>query len=155
MPIGAFRLAIASAAVLSVSGCSWITTFVVANKSDSPVTVEYRLSSAGTNMPACPDDNFVPRPRVIPIANVANIDESTTVIEYSCNPAQRAVKLTLSPRHAVSIFRSGTYTGHSSAGEAVVALSITGATGSVSYAGDQLTKDFKKNSDTLYVLSYI
>ena len=106
-------------------------------------------------MPACPDDNFVPRPRAIPISDVVNIDESTTVTEYFCNPEQRTVKLTLLPRYAVSIFRSGTYTGESRGNEAVVALTITGEMGSISYTGNQLTKSFKKHSDILYILSYI
>lgn len=148
------RFVVVIALGVAQAGCSWITTFVVANESEAPVQVDYQISNEGKNMPYCPDDKFILRPRVVPVAQVETIDESTTIIQYSCNSDRRMVRLTLGPGQAVSIFRSGTYTGTSRGNENVMQLSVEGAKGSITYTGNQLTRGFVKKKETLYILTY-
>ena len=154
MRICIFRVSLLSVVALTLVGCSWVTTFAVANKSAAPIVVEYRISSAGNKTPPCPDGQAVEEPRVVAITDIGNINGSKTVIEYSCSPEQRLVTLTLAPSYAVSIFKSFMYSGESIREEDVIALSVSGERGTVSYTGNQLASNFKKHSDSLYILSY-
>ncbi len=137
----------------SLSSCSWVTTFVVANHDRNPLQIEYCLSASRPHHPACPDDQRVQKPRVISISQLDRIMELGTTTEYSCDPETRTIKLILKPGLAVALYRSHTYTGRSDWDEDLVSLSIKGEQGAVVYAADQLRTAFKKRKATLYILS--
>jgi hypothetical protein len=129
-----------------------MTSFAVVNHGHNPLLIEYRLSPSRPNFPSCPDDQRVPKPRVITNAQLDRIMELGTITAYSCNPETRTIKLILEPGFAVVVYRSHTYTGRSDWDEDLVFLSIVGEKGSRVFDDDQLRSAFKKHKDTLYIL---
>ena len=152
------------ASLLTVtSACSYTTTFVVLNESASPIEIVYILTTAGS---PCPDDQFYMRPRVQTKASIDRLEydkaTSNPIGEYTCK-ADGTVTLQLPPGFAVAIFQISGWGGHLTEQRAqqypnlnygVATLQIRGASGQMQFSGTQVTRDFKKSNDGLYVLAY-
>lgn len=149
-------VALASAASLLLSSCSWITDFVIANRSDAELSVSYLV-----NGKSCPDGNFIIVPARKEIADLEKDGvkwQRLTSKEYTCDESAFVVATTLPSGTALLVARIATYTGNiSSYGNNafnVLRLELKGSEGEVSLKGMQVLKAFKFESKTLYVLHY-
>ncbi len=147
-----------------MSGCSWITQFVVANKSASTVYVEYEVAGEGTKAPGCPDNYFFPKPKVTKIEQVGDAKwNDLPDAVYNCDSNTRKVKIELQPGNAVFTFKISGYSGFVSEEKLkeykyfeypIKSLSITSKQGKLQYEGTQVTKGFEKKNIALYILNF-
>ena len=161
------RLTATGFSICLLSGCSWVTTFAVVNETDSTIDVSYTLAAPdGSKLPPCPDDQFIEKPRV---RLAAELDDPSTLgaslppSQFQCDPATRTVSIRLMPRHAVLLFWELNHTGYRTEIEQekhfhypppIVRLAIHSDHGGIEYSGSQLTRDFIKKRDSLYLLTY-
>lgn len=138
-----------------LSSCSWITDFVIANTSQSELSVSYLVSGK-----SCPDDNFIIVPARKEITDLKKDGakwQKLTSKDYTCNASNFIVTTTLPPSTALLVARVSTYTGSASYGNdsfQVLRLELKGSEGEISLKGLQVLKAFKAESKTLYVLHY-
>ena len=138
-----------------LSSCSWVTDFVIANTSQSELSVSYLV-----NGKSCPEDNFIIVPARKDITDLEKDGakwQKLTSKEYTCNENNFIVTTTLPPRTALLVARVATYTGSASYGNdnfKVLRLELKGSEGEMSLKGLQVLKAFKFESKTLFVLHY-
>ncbi|MBA3028676.1 MAG: hypothetical protein KKF30_06065 [Proteobacteria bacterium] len=136
-----------------VSGCSWMTSFVVLNNSDLEIRIRYSLRSRGTKY------WYVP-PKVVESTKLGSRGPNWNVIpdaNRSYDEGNGIVEITIPPKHAVLVAQNPIYLGYNkerSSEIALVRLDIISPLGQITYAGDELAKAFMKRSDQLYILRY-
>jgi len=150
-------ICLASLGLLStlISGCSWITDFVISNTSSADLFISYKVSGK-----SCPEDNFTPVPARKTNTELKNRDgewKKLSPNEYSCDANTMVVKTTLPPNTALRVARIATYIGPEHYGNEdfkVLRLELNGTEGEIHLNGLKVLKAFKPESETLYVLSY-
>lgn len=144
--------------VLALSGCSWMTSFVVRNNSDSPIQIEYSLDKRWHG-----SRRYV-SPRIV---ESVQLDERAhhqyqldwSEASHSCDETNGVSTVTLSvpPAHSALVTEVMNYTGRDKRLTTIpglLGLSIISAEEEVSYNENQLSKGFERRSLTCYVLDY-
>ena len=145
-----------------LSGCSWITNFVITNKTTSVLKVTYQFSRMRTETGSCFDENWRRVPRVIPISGLRERGAKWRKLnptEYSCDVKELTVKFQLEPNMAVSVGGEVNYldlregladTRHLG----IESLALRGESGSITYEGVQVIRGFRRVDQDLYILEY-
>ncbi len=142
-----------------LSGCSWVTSFVITNKTSSVLEVNYQFGRMRTGTSGCFDD-WRPVPSVGPISDLQNQRAEWRQLnrdEYSCDVKKLRVRFPLKPNMAVSVGAEVNYFEHSlgySNHLGIDSLRLSGNSGSIAYEGLQVIRGFRKVDQTLYVLGY-
>jgi hypothetical protein len=145
-----------------LSGCSWSTNFVIANKMNNVLEVTYQFRKMSVESGTCFQENhgFRRVPSVKPISDLRKYEVEWQELkqgEYKCEPKELKIKFLLQPNMAVNIGSESNYTGYRSGSE-YIALGIESLTlrgsGSIIYEGSQVARGFRKIEDVLYVLEY-
>jgi hypothetical protein len=140
---------------MTLSSCSWITKFVIANTSQSQLYVSYLVSGK-----SCPDDNVIIVPARKQIADLKKNSvtwQKLTSNDYTCDASNFVVTTSLPPNTALLVASVATYTGSASYGNdnfQVLRLELKGTEGEISLKGLQVLKKFIFENDSLYVLYY-
>jgi len=138
-----------------ISGCSWITDFVISNTTSADLFISYKVSGK-----SCPEDNFTPVPAQKTNTEFKNQEgewKKLTTNDYSCDANTMVVKTTLPPNMALRVARIATYIGPESYGNEnfmVLRLELRGAEGEMHLNGQKVLKAFKPENKALYVFSY-
>ena len=159
---------ILTAAAFILCSCTTVATFAVLNESEKPIELIYTLPKiSSSHRVTCPDDRLFRKPRV---QAKGLIDELAygrgtlnPVAEYKCDEASGEVTIQLAPGQAVSLFHLGGYSGHPTEENAknygylehsLATLRVRGQAGEMQFTGTQVTRDFEKTSNGLYVLVF-
>ena len=151
-----------------LSACSWFTTFVVVNETDAPILITFKLPEPTTGKAtSCSDGKSFPILRMLPKEAMEKLSrlngEGEPITDLKCNATDGSLSFQLPAGYAASVFEISNHTGHMSEREfqkykwlelPLISLSIRGQMGAVQYTGQQLTRDFMKTNNGLYVLSY-
>lgn len=145
-----------------LSGCSWITVFVITNQTDKVLEITYQFRKMSNETGSCFDEYFRPAPRLIPISDLRKQGTEWRDLnqnESSCDVKALRVRFPLKPSMAVSIGSAVNYLGHGdnlaySQHLGIESLMLRGGSGSVMYEGVQVIRGFRKVDETLYVLEY-
>lgn len=143
-------IAVISFALIN-SACSWVTQFVIVNKSGEPI--EIRLKYA----PLSGERNL----------RKTTLDEKGKIInenwqnlareDFQDNKIEETVSFKLPPNEAVAVAVEVNYTGHGS-GNAdffkIKELEIKGSRGAIHLEDKQVLFQFKEEDETLYTLVY-
>ena len=172
VPLGKMMPLLTILLIFLTSSCSWITDFVVSNRSSESIRISYTLQRINTTVGSggeCPDLQHY-KPRIAPADQVTwhwtfpfgwywgpdhwdDIpSEQFQYQEDSCE-----ISLSLSPNTSVSIGRSGTYTGQDPnwlRSIDFIGLSITTKGGRIVYENYELIRKFHRISTTLYEFEY-
>ena len=158
--------------IFLTSSCSWITDFVVSNRSSESIRISYTLQKLNTTVNSeeeCPKlDHY--KPKIAPVDQVTwhwtfpfgwywgpdhwddMPSEQFQYQEDSCE-----ISLSLSPNTSVSIGRSRSYTGPDPDWLRKIdftGLSITTKGGRIVYESYELIRKFHRISETLYEFEY-
>jgi len=151
MPYKIFSVILLAAACLFCASCSWITKFVVVNKSNDVLEVRYTLvplSGGGKLQKTTLDDKGK-------LKNESWSEVSPEHYEY--NRETETVTLRLGANEAVEIASEMTYTGHHSTNDnffKIKTLSLSGTRGAARYEGRQALTQFREESESLYTIVY-
>lgn len=154
-------LILITASSILFSACSWITDFVIANKSDDKITIIYQLKSyehSGTGEMTCYD---LEPPCIVSTDDLSDWStrewQELSPDDFKFDATDCTLSIDLPAGRAVKIDRAATYTGHTKGNEeyfAVQALTIKSSKGLIRYEGLELLHRFERISNSLYVLSY-
>ncbi|HEU4711654.1 MAG TPA: hypothetical protein VFS76_08825 [Pyrinomonadaceae bacterium] len=146
------------AVVLSLTACSFVSTFVVANESNDRIQIRYVVKKG--NNPEYPRS----LPLIPGVMLISELDDgdrqwrnlSSPMLTY--NETNRTAVITLMPNEAVRIEQVGEtlcedIDKHYDRFE-IEEISITGASGTLRLTGEQVTKSFTARSKQLCVLTY-
>lgn len=152
------RLALALAAAMFLSSCSFITDFVVVNESGSPLEVQYTYKERFAG-PKCCAMGELPRRKL-----ARDLDDDgrawTTLQEgeYFYNSTAASVTVFLRPGEALLVTRLNDYAGPSKGDDESFTLRsvrLTGASGTVFYEGLQAQTAFGDEArSSRYVIRY-
>ena len=144
--------------VLPLTGCSYLTDFVVVNASDHPIEVHYAIKKP---------DNALSPSRVPLVPGIKPISElyqevpwrELTTSQYSFDPDKGTVVLSLMPGHALRIAQYNLSDGPASDAERaaiffVEEIDIVGVSGKVQLRGEQAYRSFVPESKNVYALKY-
>jgi hypothetical protein len=158
--------------IFLTSSCSWITDFVVSNRSSESIRISYtlqRIYTAVVSGGECPKLQHK-KPRIAPADQVRRLwifpfgwywgpdhwdempSEQFQYREDSCE-----ISLSLTPNTSVIIGSSGTYTGPDPDRLQYIdftGLSIATKSGRIAYENYELIRKFHRVSDTLYEFEY-
>ena len=154
------RLAVALLAALSLTSCSYMTDFVVLNKSGAPVVVEYTFKERLVGGPVCcPAGERPARKSVREVENEG--DTAWTDLredEFTYDAKAGRITVFVKPGDALRVMRDVNYGGHEqeTAADAfdLKSIGLTGAKGSMHVEGRQAQTAFKEVSANLYTLTY-
>lgn len=144
-------------ACIFLSGCSAATEFVVINKSDSPVEVEYTLN---LNLKALDNPTTKPLKMKLSVWNSWFEEKSWKEVpdnEFVYNAETQKCKLKLLPDEVLRI----TFVDYSSFTTVneyqnfrIVGLRLAGKYGEVFYNGNQIYNQFEKKNSQNYYIAY-
>ncbi len=151
--------------VTTVPGCSWMTEFIIANKTAFPIVVEYTLSGDSSRQAKLAD---IIKPKIAKIEVIGDVRLDTLPdAEISYDPNTKVIRFEIEPGKAAYLFSELNYGGFQSEEELrkyhtpfgcpiypVGSFTIVGKYGKAQYTGAQVTRDFVKISRGVYVLSY-
>jgi len=136
---------------LLCSSCSWVTRFVIVNKSSDVLEIRYTLvplSGVKKLQKTTLDDKGK-------LKNDAWLEVSPEQYEY--DRETEAVTLRLAPNEALEITSETTYTGHHSTDNnffKIKTLNLSGTRGTARYEGRQALTQFREESESLYTIIY-
>ena len=138
---------------ISVSGCSWLTSFVVQNNSKQKIEIEYSL--------CCQESRFwYSPPKQVENSNFGynkpNWNDIPEAVHFY-DENKGIVTVSILPNHSVLVNTDINYMGYSKDENfffKLSALTIKSPEGKISFEGKELAKSFKKESKNLYVLKY-
>jgi hypothetical protein len=151
MPYRIFSVILLIATGLLCSSCSWVTRFVVVNKSSDALEIRYTL---------------------VPLSGVQKLQKTTlddkgklktdtwqevSPEQYEYDRETETVTLRLAPNEALEIASEITYTGHHSTDNnffKIKTLNLSGTRGAARYEGRQALTQFKEESESLYTIIY-
>jgi hypothetical protein len=150
---------------VAVSGCSWMTDFIIVNKTAFPIVIEYTLSGVSSKETKLSD---IIKPKVAEIQAIGNVRlDSLPDAEITYDPNTKVIRFEIEPGKAAYLFRELNYPGFRSEEDLrkshtpvecpvyeVKSFMITGKYGKAQYAGAQVTRDFVKKSKGTYDLTY-
>lgn len=146
---------VACVALLFVS-CSYSTDFVVVNKSNQPIEVLYKVNN--NRGPLASLDK--PSTTGVSELNDKGGQNWTPLAsnQYVFDEASRTVTVRLEAGKALRVVTMFHYFGHHDPQDAanypIEYINLTGASGSVTLAGDQARMGFTEGSRALYTLTY-
>lgn len=141
--------------VAALSGCSYLTDFVVVNESDRSVEVRYRIKDH--------PGPFVPpiAPATLAISSLStkeNDDWNELAGEaYRVDQQNRTITVELISQHALRVARMHNYARKDSFDAArfpVEEILVTGDSGELKLAGEQVRLAFAEKSKALCILTY-
>ena len=140
--------------VLLLVGCSYGYDFVVVNKSEMPIQVQYRLKRHTPETPG----KFVD---IIPPAKLALHEfqkskhewRKLSKDEYGWDNATGTFTVSVGPDEVLLVDSPTNYRGTENEFN-LASIKITGANGSIDLEGKQAQTQFQIESDTNYVLQY-
>lgn len=109
-----FRYWVLGVVGLLLSSCSWLTTFVVINATDTAASVTYAISFDQIEKSDCPPLLFFGEPRMAKLDQMwklADQREFLPKVDYKCDMSTRSISLNLPPGHAVAISGEVNFTG--------------------------------------------
>jgi hypothetical protein len=135
----------------TLTGCSFITDLVIANLSDKPIEVKYRIKEY--------PGPFSPPERPATKATDQLTEDSPwselSADQYQLDPENRTIKVTVMPKSALLIQRvSGPGLPDDSASFPINEVLIVGAYGAVMLQGEQVQKGFMPESKKVYAIRY-
>ena len=151
MPYRIFSIVLLMATCLLCSSCSWVTRFVIVNKSSDILEIRYIL---------------------VPLSGVEKLQKTTLddkgklktdawlVVapeQYEYDRETETVTLRLAPNEALEIASETTYTGHHSTDNnffKIKTLNLSGTRGAARYEGRQALTQFREESESLYTIIY-
>ena len=147
-------LTLSFAPVLLLSACSYRYDFVVVNKSDGVIEVQYRLKQQNPQAPG----KFV---GINPPAKLGIKEFEKSEREWGELPKEQyhfdnltgIFTVSVAPNEVLLLSFAYNYQGHDNE-FALANIKITGAKGSIILEGRQAQTQFKIESDTKYVLQY-
>ena len=155
----ALFLACLLAGVLCLTGCRYITNFVVINGSNQPVEVWYILKKPAYAVP--PDQSLRMAPAVRPISEMHQQTawRDLSASEYTFDPGKRKVTVSLEPGQALLIEQCaqvGREVDDAQQAEefSIEEIAITGANGEIKLHGEQARKSFLAESKNTHTLTY-
>jgi len=147
-----FSVILLAAACLFCSSCSWVTKFVVVNKSSDVLEVRYTLA------PLSGGGKTLQKTTLDDKGELKNEAWSEMPLEqYEYNQETETVTLRLAANEAVEVASEVTYTGHHSADNnffKIKTLSLSGTRGAARYEGRQALTQFREESESLYTIVY-
>lgn len=143
-----------AASLLTFSSCSTITEFVVVNDSGSAVRVSYSFKKRGDRSSCC-----VSQPAKKALDKLADEDAAWRELrgdEFAYDPATGTLTLTLAPSEVLRVSSEVNFAGHGVRDEyfPVESLHVAGESGAAYYEGRQAQYQFKRESGSLYKLTY-
>lgn len=141
-----------AAICLLCSSCSWVTRFVVVNKSNDVLEVRCTLaplSGAAENLEKTTLDE---KSRLKPDGWLRLPRE-----QYEYNRETETVTVRLAPNEALAVANEMTYTGHHSGNNnffKIKTLNLSGTRGAAHYEGRQALTQFREESESLYTIIY-
>jgi hypothetical protein len=135
----------------TLTGCSFVTDLVVANLSDKPIEVKYRVKEY-------PGPFSPPERPATKATNQLTDDSAWTELsadQYQLDPEKRTITVTVMPKSALLIQRvSGPGLPNDAASFAINEVLIVGAYGAVMLQGEQVQKSFIPESKKVYAIRY-
>ena len=135
----------------TLTACSFITDLVIANLSDKPIEVKYRVKEYPG--PFSPPE----KPATKAMTELTD-DEPWTELsadQYSLDPINRTITVTVMPKSALLIQRvSGPGLPDDAASFAINEVLMVGAYGTVMLQGEQVQKSLMPESKKVYALRY-
>lgn len=148
------RLASLALAALGLSSCSFIASFVVVNRSDAPLEVQYTFKG-GAGRACCAGDG----PARLTLKELEG-DRPWKKLqegEYFYNSTAGSVAVVLRPGEALLVERAVNFVGHGPQPDPdfrIGSVRLTGASGTVFYEGLQAQTAFAEDDSNLYALTY-
>ena len=147
-----------------MSGCSWLPWFLVVNKTSGPIVIGYTLAGEGSRLAACPDNYFITKPKITTIKAIGDAKVDTLPdAKYSCDPNTRKVTFQLNPEEAAYLFEVSGYHGFRTDKDfqnytfmeyPIKSITIESQRGKIEFTDSQVTRDFLKVNNSLYMLTY-
>lgn len=133
------------------SACSWITRFVIVNKSNAPVEIRLQYEPLS-------GERFLKKTALDAKGEIVDQNwQNLAPEEFQDNKPAEIVTLKLDANTALAVAEEVNYTGHN-AGHAdffkIKNLEIRGAGGTVRIDGKQVLLQFEKQDDSLYTIIY-
>jgi len=139
-----------------LSGCSYLTDFVVVNDSGAPVEVRYQIK----NYPGTFSPPVAPASMSASELKSKGNQQWTTITSsrFQLDEANRTVIVQLSPQEALLVTRMHNYAGHDNPADAqefpIQQISLSGVHGETKFVGEQARRSFTEISSALYTLTY-
>ena len=145
-----------TAAVLSLSACSYVTDFVLINRSDNVLQVQYRVKDypGAFAAPESPATILASKlnPRGRQLWNKLGPDQ------YNLDPESRTVSMTIMPNEALLVARMHNYGGPEDVIDAkefpLEQISLAGIKGKVDLSDRKVLTAFSEVSRALYTIEY-
>jgi len=150
------------AALLVLSGCSWMTRFAVTNGSDAPIKLlisAEKTKAIEARGSTCTIADWAPLEITSsPLSRWSEISWQKLPQErYTLDRQYCVAEIEIRPGESVSVTEELTYSGHrreyGTPGQ-LSSLTIQSKDGEISSKGWEITKHFERLSETLYVYSY-
>ena len=144
------------ALALLLTACSYTTNFVILNATDQPVELRYKIKASERD-----PVQVAGEPRKTAGEKLRNSDKEWRLLvpgEYSVDRQSRAVIIRVMPHEAVLVRQLTNYGGHDDTSDAeafaIEEIRLGGASGEVTFRGDEARRSFLRESDNLYMLTY-
>jgi hypothetical protein len=142
---------------LSNAGCSYVTDFVIVNKSDQTIQVRYKVKAESVGPPT-----FEPRPAKIAASEMKTRDKKAwrnlRPDEYQVDQKTRTVTVNVAPNEALWVTSMFHYFGDSDPNDIAKwpldEITLTGTEGEMTFTGDKTRQAFEYVSQVLYTLTY-
>jgi hypothetical protein len=137
--------------VLVMSGCSYRYDFVVINKSERPIEVQYKLKRHTWERYA-----DITTPAKVTLAEFEKAEyqwQNLAKDQYQFDDLTGTFKVTVAPDEVLLLDFAMNYRGDENQFD-LVSIKIDGASGSISLEGRQAQTQFRTEGDTKYILRY-
>ena len=136
----------------SLTGCSFLVSFVVANTTNQPVNVSYSYTES-CQYPGNPDL------KLVSISNLQNDKKwlPLTDAQLSCSDDVATISFFLPSQTAAEVGGAVNYFGPSSTSQdqfPLTSIHFQGSSGQINLSGRQLEESFVKQSKTLWLYNY-
>lgn len=140
--------------VLLLAGCSYRYDFVVVNKSEGPIQVQYRLKRHTPETPGKFVDINPPAKLTLQDFQKSKHEwRNLSKDEYGWDNPTGTFTVSVAPDEVLLVDYTYNYDGSEDQFD-LASIKITGAKGSIDLEGKQAQTQFKIESDTKYVLQY-
>lgn len=138
--------------VCLLGACSYMTDFVIVNKSDGPITIRYEVKEF-------PGPFYPPEaPAVVAASELSEDGQQWNLIKFEVDEASRSVTTHLLPGQAFRLATLHKYAGHDDPVDAekfqIRRIILSGTRGELVLADQQARTAFTKVARTLYTLTY-
>lgn len=137
--------------LLTMSGCSYRYEFVVINKSDRPIEVQYKLKLHPSGQYA-----DITTPAKVILSEFEKTEYQWRNLEknqYEFDDLTATFKVRVAPDEVLLLDFAYNYRGDENEFD-LASIKIGGASGSISLEGRQAQTQFRSDGDTKYILTY-